>query len=126
MDKIIIIDGKEIGFRATALTPRLYRHTFGRDMVQDMNQLIKAFNKANSLPKNATEEEKNESMLSYLDLEIFENVAFVMARQYDNTIPKTSEEWLDGFTMFSIFEILPEILTIWGLNNQTTAKSKNA
>ena len=26
MDKVVKIDGKEVGFRATALTPRLYRH----------------------------------------------------------------------------------------------------
>ena len=39
MDKIILIDGKEVGFRASALTPRLYRHKIGRDMIRDLNQL---------------------------------------------------------------------------------------
>ena len=38
MEKIIKIDGKDVGFRATALTPRLYRHRMGRDIIQDLNK----------------------------------------------------------------------------------------
>ena len=45
MDKVIQIDGKEVGFRATALTPRFYRHKIGRDIMQDMNQLQKSFDR---------------------------------------------------------------------------------
>lgn len=40
-----MIDGKEVGFKATALTPRLYRHRIGRDMIQDLNRLRKAYKK---------------------------------------------------------------------------------
>lgn len=46
MEKRIKIDGKEVGFRASALTPRLYRHKIGRDMIQDLNKLQKAYTKA--------------------------------------------------------------------------------
>ena len=46
MDKVLIISGKEVGLRATALTPRLYRHKIGRDIIQDMAKLQKAFAKA--------------------------------------------------------------------------------
>lgn len=46
MEKRIQIDGKEVGFRASALTPRLYRHKIGRDMIQDLNKLQKAYTKA--------------------------------------------------------------------------------
>ena len=46
MERIVKIDGKEVGFRASALTPRLYRHKIGRDMVQDLNRLRKAYGKA--------------------------------------------------------------------------------
>ena len=59
-----------------------------------------------------------------MDLEIFENAAFVMARQYDQTIPDTPEEWLEGFSVFSIYEILPEILALWQMNQQTTSTPK--
>ena len=124
MDKIITIDGRGVGFRATALTPRLYRHKIGRDIIQDLNSLRKAYAKAATLPADATEDEKREAQLSVLDLEIFENAAWVMARQYDANVPGSPEEWLDGFATFSIYEILPGILELWALNERTTATPK--
>ena len=124
MDKVLTISGKEVGLRATALTPRLYRHKIGRDIIQDMSQLQKAFAKAAQISKDATDEEREAAQLSVMDLEIFENVAFIMARQYDQNIPETVEAWLDEFDTFSIYEIFPVILELWNLNNKTTAKPK--
>lgn len=124
MDKVLTISGKEVGLRATALTPRLYRHKIGRDIIQDMSQLQKAFAKAAQISKDATDEEREAAQLSVMDLEIFENVAFIMARQYDQNIPDTVEAWLDEFDTFSIYEIFPVILELWNLNNKTTAKPK--
>ena len=124
MDKVITIGNKEVGFRATALTPRLYRHKIGRDIIQDFSRLEKAYRKAAALPETATEEERREAQLSAFDLEIFENAAYIMARQYDPTIPDLPDEWLDGFETFSIYEILPHILELWAINVATTAKPK--
>lgn len=137
MDKIIRINDKEVGFRATALTPRLYRHKIGKDLVQDLNQLQKSYVKAMQVAgvekpgKDASPEEiqayeqvVEDAQLSVLDLEIFENAAYIMARQYDSSIPNTPEEWLDGFDTFSIYEILPHILDLWALNTRTTAIPK--
>lgn len=124
MDKVLTISGKEVGLRATALTPRLYRHKIGRDIIQDMSQLQKAFSKAAQISKDATDEEREAAQLSVMDLEIFENVAFIMARQYDQNIPDTVEAWLDEFDTFSIYEIFPVILDLWNLNSKTTAKPK--
>ena len=137
MEKIVKIDGQDVGFRATALTPRLYRHKMGRDIVQDMNKLRTAYDKAVRslmLPKpgpDASDEDSaayqeavTAAQLSVTDLEIFENVAYVMARQYDAGIPDTAEAWLDGFSTFSIYEVLPAILELWNLNNMTTAATK--
>ena len=47
-----------------------------------------------------------------------------MARQYDSTAPDSPEEWLEQFEMFSIYEIMPELIDLWNLNNKTTAKPK--
>ena len=58
------------------------------------------------------------------DLEIFENVAYIMAYHADHSIPATIEDWLDEFEMFSIYEVLPEILELWGMNLQTEIESK--
>lgn len=124
MEKMVKIDGKEVGFRATALTPRIYRHKIGRDMIQDLNKLQRAYDKAMMLPDEATDDEIKAAQLSALDLEIFENAAYVMAKQYDANLPNSPEEWLDGFETFSIYEILPAILELWQLNTATTAKPK--
>lgn len=44
----------------------------------------------------------------------------------ENT-PKTIDEWLDQFEMFSIYEILPQILDLWGSNLFTdVSQAKNA
>ena len=124
MEKMVKIDGREVGFRATALTPRIYRHKIGRDMIQDLNKLQATYNKATQLPDEAPDEERKKAQLSVLDLEIFENAAYVMAKQYDANLPNSPEEWLDGFETFSIYEILPDILELWQLNSATTAKPK--
>ena len=124
MEKVIKIDGRDVGFKATALPPRLYRHRMGRDIIQDLNKLKKAYNKALSLPDTATDEEKEDAQLSSLDLEIFENVAYIMARQYDANVPNNPEDWLDEFKTFSIYEILPSVLELWAMNEMQTAKPK--
>lgn len=121
MDRIIEIDGREVKFRATARTPRLYRQLIGRDMIRDMAQLRKAFKKVN----DAKKEEKETEFLSVIDLEIFENTAYTMARHADPDInERTADEWLDTFEMFSVYEILPQLLELWALNEITTSTPK--
>lgn len=125
MEKVITVDGREVGFKATALTPRLYRHLLGKDMVSDMTQLMKAYRKAEALGPNATEEEKQEAQLKVVDLEIFENAAWVMARQYDpENTPKHPNDWLDGFETFSIMKVMPTIVELWRVNQDTTSVPK--
>lgn len=115
MDKIVEIDGKEIKFRATARTPRLYRVLLGRDMIQDMNKLMKAYER----------KKKNDDDLDIIDLQIFEDVAYAMARHANPDMEeKTADEWLDTFDMFSIYEVLPHILELWALNTRQTSRPK--
>ena len=45
-------------------------------------------------------------------LEMFENIAYVMAKHADPSIPDTPEEWLDGFNTFSIYQVLPQIIEL--------------
>ena len=114
MDKIIQIDGKDVKFRATARTPRLYRALIGRDMIRDIAQLREAFKKS----------EDNEEALTAVDLEIFENIAFIMAKHADPEMASSPDEWLDGFNMFSIYQVLPELLQLWSLNEKQTSTPK--
>ena len=115
IQKTLTICGKEVPFRSSASVPRLYRAKFGRDIFKDLSKLEKAY-------KDKGGEEA--STMEIEDLEIFENVAYIMAFHADPTIPGTIDEWLEGFEMFSIYEILPEILELWGTNLITDVEAK--
>jgi hypothetical protein len=114
MIRNIEIDGKEVAFKASAAIPRIYRLKFGRDIYRDLA----------ALEKNVGENEEGKSNLDLLSLEMFENIAYVMAKHADPTIPNTPEEWLDEFNTFSIYQILPQLIELWGLNVQTDAEAK--
>lgn len=115
MEKTITIDGRGVKFRATAGVPRLYRIKFGRDIIQDMEEIQKA------LKKNTEDGEA----VPPKALELFEDVAYIMAKHADkDAVPGTPEEWLDTFNTFSIYQIFPEIIDLWGLNMASTSKAK--
>lgn len=39
-------------------------------------------------------------------------------------VPDSPEEWLDEFNTFSIYQVLLEIIKLWGLNIQSDVESK--
>ena len=114
MKKYIEIDGKQVAFKASAAIPRIYRMKFHRDIYKDLKVL------ESSIGSNS-EESSNMDLFS---LEMFENIAYVMAKHADKTIPDTPEEWLDEFNTFSIYQVLPKLIELWGLNVQTDIESK--
>ena len=115
LEKTLTICGQDVTFRSSASVPRMYRIKFGRDIFKDINRLEKSYK------DNGGEDA---SSMEIEDLEIFENVAYIMALHADPTIPKTIDEWLEQFDMFSIYEILPEILELWGTNFITDLEAK--
>ena len=108
------IDGKQVPFKASPAIPRIYRIKFNRDIYKDLRSLEKAVGDG---------DEQN-SNLDLFSLEMFENIAYVMAKHADPNIPDTPEEWLDEFNTFSIYQVLPSIIELWGLNVQTEVESK--
>ena len=54
------------------------------------------------------------SHLDMFSLEMFENIAYTMAKHADPSIPDSPEEWLDEFSTFSIYQVLPKIIELWG------------
>ena len=114
MVKNIEIDGKQVAFRASAAIPRIYRMKFQRDIYKDLAALEKAVG-------DNSEEVSNLDMFS---LEMFENIAYIMAKHADPAIPDTPEEWLDEFNTFSIYQVLPKIIELWGLNVKTDVEAK--
>ena len=104
--KTLTIDDKQVTFAASAAVPRLYRCRFNRDLFHDLKTL------------GTASDGKSYDVES---LEVFENVAYIMAKAADrgkDAIPDTPEEWLESFNMFSIYEVLPELLDMWNISTR--------
>ena len=112
--KKIEIDGKEVAFKASAAIPRIYRLKFQRDIYKDLR----------SLEKSVGNGDEQNSDLDLFSLEMFENIAYIMAKHADGSIPDPPEEWLDAFNTFSIYQVLPELIELWGLNVKTEVEAK--
>ena len=97
IQKNITIDGIEVSFKASAAVPRLYRLKFRRDIYKDF---------------------------AALKTEVFENIAYIMAKHADSNVPDNPDDFLEQFNTFSIYEILPQLIELWGLNTATQVESK--
>ena len=86
---------------------------FHRDIYKDLSALEKSIG-------SGDEETSN---LDLFSLEMFENIAFIMAKHADPAIPDTPEEWLDEFNTFSIYQVLPKLIELWGLNVKTDVEA---
>ena len=74
------------------------------------------------LQKNVDE---NNSSLDIGSLEVFEQINWVMAKHADpDNVPDDIDEWLEQFNIFSIYEVLPKLIELWGMNLQTQVEAK--
>jgi hypothetical protein len=113
--KEIEIDGIPVKFKASAAIPRLYRNKFGRDIYRDLAKLQKAID----------ENDAENSSLDNFSLDVFESLAWLSAWQADpQHVPDNPDEWLDQFNTFSIYEILPQIIELWGMNVEQQVEAK--
>ena len=115
IQKNITIDGIDVPFKARAAVPRLYRLKFRRDIYQDFA----------ALQKSVGENTEESSALDIESLEVFENIAYIMAKHAaPENVPDNPDDFLEQFNTFSIYEILPQLIDLWGLNVETQVKSK--
>ena len=114
MMKKIEIDGKAVAFKASAAIPRIYRIKFQRDIYKDLSVLEKSIGDG----------DPEKSSLDLFSLEMFENIAYVMAKHADPSIPDNPEDWLDEFNTFSIYQVLPKLIELWGMNIKTDVEAK--
>ena len=114
--KTVEIDGKQVLFKASAAIPRIYRIKFGRDIYKDLAKL----------EKSVSQNKEGSSEIDITSLEMFENIAYIMAKHADPSIPDTPEEWLDNFNTFSIYQVLPSLIELWGLNMKRDVQAKKA
>ena len=57
---------------------------------------------------------------------IFRSLAHIIMAKHANpaAVPDSPEDWLDSFNTFSIYQVLPQLIELWGLNVQTDVQSK--
>jgi len=102
MRKELHIDDQVIPIELSADTPRQYREAFGKDLLVGMM-----------------------SMKNQLDMEILENLAFVMAKAADPELADVSiHEWLARFSVQGVYYAADEILDAWTQNMETSSKGK--
>ena len=115
--RTITIDGMEVPFKASASLTRLYRAKFRKDIFKDFS----------ALKDSVDESDEKNSGLGIESLEVFENIAWTMAKHADpETVPDSPDDWLEQFNCFSIYEVLPQLFELWGMNLETQAESKKA
>lgn len=101
MEKIITIGNKEIKLKSTAGTMMRYRNYFNRDFLKDLI----------ALQDKLKERAESGKQFEAVDLDIFEKIAWCMAKTSDDSIP-TIENWLDQFETFDIMQVLPQIMEL--------------
>lgn len=113
MEKIIDVGGVSVKLKTNAGLLRRYRKQTGRDLIIDINAITQAAAEAEddfSLPVDV--------------LEKFEDISYCMAKYGDPTQPDDIDTWLEQFETFDIYQILPHIISLWNLDQQTTTEVK--
>ena len=113
MEKTITIDGKEIMFKTNGATPLRYKAQFGRDYFKEILKMAPLANK----DKNNIEAKDLEA----LDFEVFYNIAWIMAKTANPSIPEPMA-WLEQFDEFPMADVIPELQDMLLTSIQTTKK----
>ena len=136
MRKTVTIDGKEMTLECNALLPRNYRNIFGRDLLRDMNKLIKDIKVGRE--KLAREDIENnqelkEEILENINLEFVENITWLMLRAAKNEngdcindVKNTTEEWLGCMDeSMAVYYVMDDVITLWiGSQKRTSIPKK--
>ena len=113
MEKILNIDGRNVKFKSTGAFLLKYKSQFGRDALQDIFKLQNAIN----LETNEVQD------ISVLDLEVFYNLIWTLAKTADPSIDPPME-WLDTFSEFPLVEIIPDVVDMIFSCIQSSTPSK--
>ena len=109
MERVFEVENQKLGVKCSAGTVRTYRNLFARDLIQDMVSLEKELVETKTLNAESAE--------------IAENVIYLMAKEYDDTIPAMNE-WLSGFSPYFVFNVVAQVIYLWRENLQTINTSK--
>lgn len=99
MERILTIDGRQVKFKSTGAFLLKYKAQFQRDALKDILKL-----------QNTIDPETNEMKdIEALDLEVFYNLIWVLAKTADPNL-QPPEEWLDTFSEFPLMDIVPQVM----------------
>lgn len=113
MEKILNIDGRQVKFKSTGAFLLKYKAQFHRDALQDIFKLQKAIDLDTMKITN----------IEALDLEVFYNLVWTLAKTADPSI-QPPIEWLDGFNEFPLMDIIPEVTNMIFSCLSSTVESK--
>lgn len=113
MEKTLTIDGRQVPFKSTGAFLLRYKAQFNRDAIQDLFKL-----------KEALDENNQVINIDKLDLLVFYNMVWTLAKTADPNIPVNPLEWLDGFSTFPLDYVLPELIDLILSSFATTVESK--
>lgn len=100
MQKVININGEGVTVEMSADTLRVYRQTFGRDLMVDMTRLSEQ-----------------------MDMEVVENLMYICVKAC-NDIPEINE-WLKSLPPTALYgEAAVELIKMWTDNNSTRSISR--
>ena len=116
MEKTITIDGKEIRFKTNGATPLRYKAQFGQDYFKEILKMAPLEGLSKKKKTDVTVKD-----LEVLDFEVFYNIAWIMAKTADSSIPEPIA-WLEQFDEFPMVEIIPELQDMLLTSLQTTKK----
>lgn len=117
MEKTLTIDGRQVAFKSSGAFLLRYKAQFGRDALQDVMKMQKA------IKKNRNGEFVIGD-IGALDLTIFYDLVWTLAKTADKTIPPPID-WLDGFDVFPLRDIIPELMEMLELSLVATVQPKN-
>lgn len=129
MEKVLTIDERQVPFKSTGAFLLKYKAQFHRDALQDIYKLQSAMENETEIVVNEItgEKEKREKRviknIEALDLEVFYNLVWTLAKTATPVIPPPME-WLDTFGEFPIMDIIPELIDMIFSCLSSTAESK--
>ena len=113
MEKVLIIDGRQVKFKSTGAFLLRYKAQFGREALQDIFKL-----------QNAIDDKGQVKDISALNLEVVYDLVWTLAKTAEPSILPPLE-WLDTFGEFPLSEIVPEVIDmIYGSIGATVESKK--
>ena len=126
MKKKVTLCGKACTLENNALLPRRYRNQFGRDLIVDMKTMVDAYQKDRAnFNTEVLEMDAYQKDRANFNTEVLENISWLMLKEAGEQVGENPEEWLASLDdTFAVYEIIGDVVELWGKGRETTSKPK--